>query len=367
MAPSAQVLTYHAKLNHILAMNMHYSVAVAKIYPVLEFFKSLALDPQDILGSCGFDSEVLTHPDERISSDTFYRLAQLAIQASGDVHFGLHAGEYLKHFPNILGYVLANCRSLGEALDKYCTFQQISDGVYYTELIRDNGLVMIKTGSVVPEGPDLERHMACAHLSGLVAYAKALLGADYHAVRLQHVYFVHAVPVDIAEYTRIFDCPLSFSQQMNALVLAEHTLDLPIAYPNPELLIFFEQHAALSLKKLLAGETLTSKVNRLLVQALPAGDAPRIESVAQQLNMSVRSLQNKLKKENSSFSVLLDKVRKEMAMSFLTDRQVSIGEISYALGFTEPSVFHRRFKKWTGLTPTRFREQATTVQDNKTA
>jgi AraC-like DNA-binding protein len=348
-------------------MGIHYSVAVAKIYPVLEFFKSLALDPQDILRSCGLDLEVFAHPDERISSDTFHQLANLAVQASGDVHFGLHAGEYLKHFPNILGYVLANCRTLGEALDKFCTFQQISDGVYHTELNRDNGLVIIKTGSVVLEDPDMERHMACAHLSGQVAYAKALLGGNYHSVRPQHVYFVHAKTTDVTEYARIFNCPVSFSKQINALILDEHTLDLPIAYPNPDLLIFFEQHAALSLKNLLAGETLTARVNRLLVRALPDGDAPRIESIAQQLNMSVRSLQNKLKKENSSFSVLLDTVRKEIAMSYLKDRQVSIGEISYALGFAEPSVFHRRFKNWTSLTPAQFREQAVTAQKSKTA
>jgi AraC-like DNA-binding protein len=348
-------------------MDMHNSVAVAKIYPILKFLKSLALDPQDILRSCGLDLEVCAHPDERISSDTFHRLVGLAIQATGDVHFGLHTGEYLERLPNILGHILANCRTLGEALDKFCTFQQISDGVYHTELIRDNGLVILKTASATPEDPEMERHMACAHISAQVAYAKALLGADYHSIKPRRVYFVHAKTPDTAEYARIFDCPISFGRQINALILDEHILNLPISYPNPDLLIFFENHAAQSLKNLLAGESLTARVSRLLIQALPDGNAPRIESIAQRLNMSVRSLQNKLKKESNSFSFLLDKVRKEMAMSYLMDRQVSIGEISYALGFAEPSVFHRSFKKWTSLTPAQFREQAVTAKNSKTA
>lgn len=351
-------------MGHILSMGMQYSIAVAKIYPILELFKILAIDPQDILRTCGLELDIFSHPDERISSDTLHQLMRLAIQTTGDYHFGLHAGEYLTHLPNILGYVLANCRTLGEAINKYCAFQQISDGVYYSEVIRDNGLVVFKTGSFVLEDPDMERHMACVHISGHVAYAKALLGTDYHSVKPRHVYFVHTTPKETAEYERIFDCPISFNRQINALILDEHILNLPIAYPNPDLLVFFEQHAALSLKELLKGETLTAKVNRLLVQALPGGNPPRIESIAKQLNMSVRSLQNRLKKEDISFSLLLNRIRKEMAMSYLMDRKVSIGEISYALGFAEPSVFHRSFKNWTNLTPTQFREQVETVKRN---
>jgi len=51
-------------------------------------------------------------------------------------------------------------------------------------------------------------------------------------------------------------------------------------------------------------------------------------------------------------------VRRELAISYLTEKQKSIGEITYLLGYTEPANFGRSFKKWTGQTPGAFRASA---------
>jgi AraC-like DNA-binding protein len=78
---------------------------------------------------------------------------------------------------------------------------------------------------------------------------------------------------------------------------------------------------------------------------------PTIEDVAKDLGMSVRVLQKKLKEEGATFSEIAANVRQELAKSYLAEKRYTIDDITYLLGFSEPGVFRRAFKMWTGMTP----------------
>jgi AraC-like DNA-binding protein len=77
--------------------------------------------------------------------------------------------------------------------------------------------------------------------------------------------------------------------------------------------------------------------------------------VAKSLGMSVRVLQKRLREEDTTFSQLATNVRKELAKSYLAERDYTIDDITYLVGFSEPSAFRRAFKTWTGLTPRQYR------------
>jgi AraC-like DNA-binding protein len=71
--------------------------------------------------------------------------------------------------------------------------------------------------------------------------------------------------------------------------------------------------------------------------------------------MSARTLDRRLRAEGTSFRAVLDGFRHELAERLLRDRRVSLGEAAFLLGFSDPSAFHRSFKRWTGRTPHAFR------------
>ena len=73
--------------------------------------------------------------------------------------------------------------------------------------------------------------------------------------------------------------------------------------------------------------------------------------VARRLHMSERSLQRHLRDEGVRFEALVEGLRRDLAMSYLSDRKMAIAEVAYLLGYSEPSAFHRAFKRWTGTTP----------------
>lgn len=56
---------------------------------------------------------------------------------------------------------------------------------------------------------------------------------------------------------------------------------------------------------------------------------------------------------------MLDEALREIACAHLTNASMPVKEIAYALGFSEPSAFHRAFKRWMGTTPAEFRSART--------
>ena len=92
----------------------------------------------------------------------------------------------------------------------------------------------------------------------------------------------------------------------------------------------------------------------MLFELIPQ-NAATLENVASKLAIGGRTLQRLLKAESTSFNSILRNVRSELAKQQLQDTDLPISEIAYMLGFAEPSIFHRSFKKWTGKTPRIFR------------
>lgn len=85
------------------------------------------------------------------------------------------------------------------------------------------------------------------------------------------------------------------------------------------------------------------------------GGNTAVDRVAEQLGMSARTLQRKLRTFGTSHQELLDEMRKDLAMRYLHEPEMAVCEVAYLLGFSESSAFHRAFKRWTGTTPSEFR------------
>ncbi len=63
----------------------------------------------------------------------------------------------------------------------------------------------------------------------------------------------------------------------------------------------------------------------------------------------MRSLQSNFREDKTTYTQVVEVVRKELAQSYLTEGIHSVVDISYLLGYSEPCVFNRGFKKWLGI------------------
>ncbi|MCZ0978911.1 helix-turn-helix transcriptional regulator [Streptomyces diastatochromogenes] len=97
--------------------------------------------------------------------------------------------------------------------------------------------------------------------------------------------------------------------------------------------------------------TVTGRVRHLIGRALPAGPVPTPEQLADRLSVSPQTLRRQLAAEGTTYQRLRDQVRRDHALAELAGGRVSIERLSRELGFSEPSAFHRAFRRWTGETP----------------
>ena len=103
-----------------------------------------------------------------------------------------------------------------------------------------------------------------------------------------------------------------------------------------------------------AVETTADTVQRVLAEELSEG-GPTLEHLAKRLRMSARTLHRRLAAEGTTFRSVVTKLRMELAERALREPHLPIGEIAFRLGFSEPSAFHRAFKRWTGWQPLAYR------------
>ncbi len=82
---------------------------------------------------------------------------------------------------------------------------------------------------------------------------------------------------------------------------------------------------------------------------------PNLEHTAKMLGTSVRTLQRRLREEGQTFADTLETLRRDMAAGLLRNRELSVYEIAFLLGYSEPSAFQRAFRRWRGVSPRQFR------------
>jgi AraC-like DNA-binding protein len=154
----------------------------------------------------------------------------------------------------------------------------------------------------------------------------------------------------------VFGCPVLFDRKNDYIVVGTGLGRIPILQPNAQLRELFEGHARSELERIDGDKATAAAATRIILDRLPRGRVTA-GSVARELSMSVRTLQSRLREEGEVFSRLLEDMRISLAKRYLGDGY-SVEEITLLLGFSEPSVFRRAFKKAAGMTPREYRETA---------
>jgi AraC-like DNA-binding protein len=175
--------------------------------------------------------------------------------------------------------------------------------------------------------------------------ARELAGPPF---QLLAVDFTHRT-IDPVPYRAHFDAPVHFGAPHTQLVIPRAALDAPLASSDPNLLEILTRAADDLHRQRPADATMVSQVARVLREALRTDEA-HVDRIAKRLGLTSRSLQRRLKDEGTSFNAVREDVRRQLSRRYL-DEGLSIAEISFLLGFSEPSAFFRAFKRWNGMTP----------------
>jgi AraC-like DNA-binding protein len=306
----------------------------------------------EILRIAGIEPSLLGSSQKRISTRQLAIIWTEMERAADDPNLGLHLGELRDGLPSghVLFSAMLNSPTLGQALQRYCRFHDImGDFVQPTlEERGNNTFLRLSTRSRVA----LHRqHVECIFCL-VVSVFKQLSPAIFNG----EVSFANSRPTDISEHLRIFGSAVHFGRPENTLTFERTYLEQPIAPADEELLGVLEQYAERLLQRIRQSETWSGKVAEQLSRTLCDGK-PNLPEVARLLAVSQRSLQGKLKEENTTYQAILDDVRQQLATAHLENDALSLTDIAFLLGYADQSAFNHAFRKWTGDSPLRYRER----------
>ena len=319
----------------------------------------LGLAPPELAQAAGIPAEllapdVLADPDARVPASILIRLWEFLPERAENESYGLWLADKVAGAPlSVAWWVIQSSATLGEGLTRALRYQRLLHDAARSELVmRDDVAIYRHQIGAPPFRPP--HHAIEFGFASIVGLAQRVTGRTGwpRQVRLQH-----AAPRDVTLHRKLLGPNLSFEQPADELEFEQSLLSLPLQTADEGLREVVEAHARELMGRLPASTTARERVRGVVCELLRSGPV-EIDAVARRLGTPSRTLQRRLREEGTSFSELVDAVRRELSLRYLADARISIQEAAFLLAFSDVSAFHRAFFRWTGETPSRFRARS---------
>ncbi|RYF90954.1 MAG: AraC family transcriptional regulator [Chitinophagaceae bacterium] len=321
------------------------------ILALLAHLAQRGVSPERVCELSGIDYKLLTRGNGgMITAARVNSLWKNGAHLAQDNLLGLHFGESMQLAAlGIVGQIVQTSSTVGEALSNAGALTHLITDMFQVRIQHDKTSFRIKVlaeKSKAEKFPFTYRHMS----DFLVVFSMhELNGLTLERLQPVQVRFSYQ-PVDQSEYNRIFRIALTRKTDQTFIEFPLKVLGLPVLSANYELQNHLLNKISILVKEDVTEGALHKKVyNYILSNSFLY--ALSIEAVAGNFNMSIRSLQRKLKEENITFIEIVDSVKMTLAINYLRSGDHQVKDIAYALGYNEQTAFIRAFKRWTGKTP----------------
>ncbi|MEZ5665318.1 MAG: AraC family transcriptional regulator [Burkholderiaceae bacterium] len=331
---------------------VQHTIAVPQVVQILQGAQARGLDWERVLRRSGIAPALLDSPLSRVTQAQYARLVFELRRLTRDELWGL-CEQPLPIGSFALGCrMLIHCGTLGEAMRSGARYyhQQLHD--FAPRLQVGNGVATLRLSSRrAPDARLIYAQRTFMFFSfGLCCWLVA------RRIPLLDVVYTQAAPGLRSDASRLFQAPVHYEPDWMGFRFDAHWLDLPVVQ-NPDSLDDFLRQAPASLLVRYRDQTsLTERIRRLLRRYL-SEDMPSLEEVSSTLAMTPQTLRRRLQREGQGYQAIKDSLRRDVAVEYLSQPDMTLIDIANRLGFSEASTFHRAFKGWTGLAPGVYRQR----------
>lgn len=312
------------------------------------------LDPAPLLQRYGFDQARLAQPEATLSIARYMRVGHGAIELTGNPALGLAMGQAARLAQaGLAGITAAQAPTVREAARALIRFEPLYGTNYrgQSSVAEDAQGAWLNFYSISPYN-DYNRFVVEALLSGWLRQLETVAGQPLRAQQLEIEF---DAPPYASAYAPLCETPVLFGAGANRLRLGQAVLSLRNAEHCPstwhQLLGLCED----ALARRTRARSLTERVAALLGPLLEGRREPDLDQVAARLKLPPWTLRRKLAEEGTGFRDILNQTRRDLALAYIRDTELSLGEITYLLGFTSAEAFQRAFKRWAGYPPGAYR------------
>ena len=308
------------------------------------------VDPRVLLRDCGIDSLRLDDASHRLSLDEADRLARSAMRLTGDPGLGLAMGAHAPYcMLQVFGYLVLAQGTLRAA---YGVLSQ------YAGLVADGFQWKLSEAQDVAEFscvPDVELGDATRFAMEYAMVTAKRIGQHFLSTRAvpTEARFRHARPRHFRRYASALSCPVRFDQHSTALIFPRDYLDRAQPHADSMMSTMLRQTADRMLQEKTPALRVRHRLESILrYEADPA--SAQLDDMAQRLGITARTLRDNLRREGLTLTSLIEETRCRIACDELCRPRTTIKATAERLGFSQPSAFHRAFRRWTGRTPVEF-------------
>ena len=332
------------------------TISICFVDEALACIRSLGLEQDHLLTQAGISPELLASPQARVSSKHYGQLWHLIAQTLDDEFFGMDRHRMKAGSFTLLCHAVIHSDTLERALRRALRFLRVVLDDMSGELHRDGDLVhiVLKDHAVTQLDAGTPPKRAFAYGTYLIILHGLACWLIGRRVPLLKADFRCPEPVFSGEWRVLFSQNLNFNQDHSGITFAAEYLDMANIQNERTMKEFLRSAPANFLVKYRNSTGLSARIRRRLRQMPPAA-WPDFTSLASQFHSSVATLRRRLDDEGHCYRSIMDDLRRDLAISLLSDTSLSITEIAGELGFAETSAFHRAFKKWTGARPGEYR------------
>lgn len=335
-----------------VGINRDSTVSVRVVRALLEVVEQKGVPLERFLRVAQLDPEEVHATDARWSRARVYGLCEAALELTGDAALGLHWAETVGDGTFVpISALIAHSPTLRQGFESLAHYYRLLSDQASFQFIESDDKVTVRGARIAGGSLRMQRFVAEMMAAGFQRLVRCVRA---HA-RPESVNFEYPAPSYAAEYVRVFGDVVRFDQPFTGLVFDRALMDLPAPHKDEDVHEALKGLAERRLLRITQKTPYALRVRDLLVQqACPL--RADMTTVARQLGMSVRSLRRRLAEEDKTYNDVATEALVIVAKQFLGDKQRTIQETAYEMGFSDTSTFHRAFKRWTGITPSAYRE-----------
>ncbi len=308
-----------------------------------------------LLRKIGLTREGLAAPGKFVSYEQHYVLIRYCVIDLGMPEVGFVQEESL-HLLNAdaVGRAAAASATVGDSLGTYVRFQNLVATPVAMTLERFRGFARLRLGRLQHEAEYPEAWHRVWGVETLLSSTYLALRVAHLQHRIQQISLSYPPPVHAEVYAQTFDCPVRFGQPHDEITFDPEVLDTPQRSADPSVYAVAIRQCQHSVEKLLRRADLVDHIEGILLTS--GREMPSIEVLAERLMMSTRTLQRRLRLLGTSYRDVKNKLRHRLALELLEETEMSVQQIAWSLGYTEPANFTSAFKALAGVSPQTHRD-----------
>jgi len=338
------------------------TISIRFVQEALACIRARQLDQNALLVQAGISPELLGSPQARVSSRHYGALWHLIAKTLDDEFFGMDSHRMKAGSFTLLCHAVIHSDTLERALRRALRFFRLVLDDMVGELQNDGETARItltdQTSEHAQDAPPKRAFAYGTYLIMLHGLACWLVG---RRIPLSEASFRCAEPAFSEEWRTLFSQNLKFNQNYSGISFPASFLEMANCQNERTMKAFLRSAPANFLVKYKNSTSLSARIRRRLREIPPAA-WPDFATLARQLHASAATLRRRLDEEGESYRSIKDDLRRDLAITLLSETNQSIAEIANELGFAETSAFHRAFKKWTGTRPGEYRCRAEDIK-----